>query len=86
MFSEDYEKRVSGSWWKAEVSVLSPKFPHSPRAMAVAYAIIASVSAIAVMIAVDTRMAVAVTASAVVPVGYHRVYDAQILWLGIPSC
>ena len=53
--------------------------------MAIVYAIIALVSAIAVVKAVDTRMAVAVVASATVLVGYHRFYDAQILWLGIPA-
>lgn len=66
------------------VDTLIPQVLYSFKAIAVAYAIIVSVSAIAVLRAMDTRIAVAVAASAVVLVGYHRFYDAQILWLGIP--
>jgi multisubunit Na+/H+ antiporter MnhG subunit len=70
------------------VDTLIPQALYSIPVMAIVYAIIASVSAIAVVRAVragDTRMAVAVVASATVLVGYHRFYDAQILWLGIPA-
>jgi hypothetical protein len=70
------------------VDTLIPQALYSIPVMAIVYAIIASVSAIAVVRAAragDTRMAVAVVASATVLVGYHRFYDAQILWLGIPA-
>jgi hypothetical protein len=43
------------------------------------------VTAFAIARAANDKMAVALIASATVLIGYHRFYDAQILWLGIPA-
>lgn len=48
--------------------------PQHRKTVTVAYTIIASASAIAVMRAVDTKMAVAVAVCAVALVGYQRFY------------
>jgi hypothetical protein len=67
------------------IDALIPQALYGAAAAALVYAIIALVSAIAVARAADSRMAIAVVAAAVVLVGYHRFYDSQILWLGIPA-
>ena len=67
------------------IGTIIPQALYSTPVMAIIYGIIASLSVIAVVRAVDTRMAVAVVASATVLIGYHRFYDAQLLWLGIPA-
>jgi hypothetical protein len=67
------------------IDTLVPQALYGTPVIAIVYAIIASVSAIAVLRAVDTPTAVAVVASAALLVGYHRFYDAQVLWLGIPA-
>jgi len=73
------------SYQLINIGTLIPQTRFNTPVMAIIYAIIASLSVIAVVRAVDTKMAVAVAASAAVLVGYHRFYDAQILWLGIPA-
>jgi alpha-1,2-mannosyltransferase len=66
------------------VDTIIPQALYSTLAVTTICAIIVLVSMIALTIAVDARTAVAVVASATALVGYHRFYDAQILWLGIP--
>lgn len=49
------------------------------------YAIVILTTAFAVVRSTDYWMAVALIASATPLVGYHRFYEAQILWLAIPA-
>ena len=67
------------------VDTLIPQALYTAPVVLSVYAIIALVSVIAVVQAMDVRLQVAVVASATVLIGYHHSYDAQILGLGIPA-
>jgi Glycosyltransferase family 87 len=74
------------SWYQlVNLHILIPEaLTRTPLEM-VLYAILISVTAFAAVRAVDRRLAPALIASATILIGYHRFYDAQLLWLGIPA-
>jgi hypothetical protein len=67
------------------IDTLLPSALYGVATIAIVYAIIALLSAIAVVRSGDIRIAISVVASATVLLGYHRFYDAEILWLAIPA-
>jgi len=66
------------------VETIIPQVSNSLVLLAAIYAILAVVSFMAIRKA-DSPLALAVVASATVLIGYHRFYDAQILWLAVPA-
>ena len=73
------------SWYQLiNLHILIPNALSGTPLEVVAYAIIVVITAVAARRAADSSMAAALIASATVLIGYHRFYDAQILWLLIP--
>lgn len=68
-----------------DLGTVIPQTFHAVPALASAYALVALLSVIAIVRGAETSTALAITASATVLIGYHRFYDAQILWLGVPA-
>jgi len=74
------------SWYQLiNLHILVPQALYRTPVEIIAYAIIILVTAFAIARVADYKMAAALIASATVLVGYHRFYDAQILWLAIPA-
>jgi hypothetical protein len=74
------------SWYQLiNLHILVPQALYRTPVEIIAYAIIILVTAFAIVRVANNKMAAALIASATVLVGYHRFYDAQILWLAIPA-
>jgi hypothetical protein len=74
------------SWYQLiNLHILIPDWLSGTPVEVIAYAIIVLITTIAAVRAADSSMAAALIASATVLIGYHRFYDAQVLWLGIPA-
>ncbi len=74
------------SWYQlVNLHILIPEALARTPLEIVLYAILISVTAIAAVRAADSSLAPALIASATVLIGYHRFYDAQLLWLGVPA-
>ena len=74
------------SWYQlVNIHILIPQALYRTPVEVIAYAIIVLVTAFALARAADYKMSAALIASATVLIGYHRFYDAQILWLAIPA-
>ncbi|HYA18804.1 MAG TPA: glycosyltransferase family 87 protein [Bryobacteraceae bacterium] len=67
------------------IDTLIPPVLHSSLLGEVLDAIILIATMITVLRSSDRKASMAVVASATLLIGYHRFYDAQILWLGLPA-
>jgi hypothetical protein len=74
------------SWYQlVNLHILIPEALARTPLEIVLYAILISVTAFAAVRAADVRLAPALIASTTILIGYHRFYDAQLLWLGVPA-
>lgn len=67
------------------IDTLIPGALHSTPVILVVSLLIAAISGFAALRSRGARLAIAVVAGATILLGYHRFYDAQVLWLGIPA-
>jgi Glycosyltransferase family 87 len=74
------------SWFHLiNLHILIPEaLSHTPVEI-ILYALIVLLTIVAVRRAADPWMSAALISSATVLIGYHRFYDAQIIWLGVPA-
>jgi len=74
------------SWYQlVNLHILIPEALTRTSFELIAYAIIVAITAIAAVRAADWRMSTALIASATVLIGYHRFYEAQIMWFDVPA-
>ncbi len=67
------------------VDTLLPQALYGSVAVALLYVAIAGVSLWALRASGERRLLIGLVAVATLLIGYHRVYDAMLLWLGIPA-
>ncbi|MGA2881498.1 MAG: glycosyltransferase family 87 protein [Bryobacteraceae bacterium] len=74
------------SWYQLiNLHILIPEALSQTPVEIILYALIVLLTIVAIRRAADHWMSAALISSATVLIGYHRFYDAQILWLGVPA-
>jgi hypothetical protein len=74
------------SWYQlVNIHILIPRALYGTPLEVIFYAIIVLITVFAAWQVSDYWMAATLIASATVLIGYHRFYDAEILWFGVPA-